>query len=173
MTSLIGSMVVVFPKILNVDTNFTRLFPTLVSTATASVAIIAVLILFYRFKESQREDTSKEISFASGREFEREVASLLAKTGAQLQVSTGAADYDFRFSQGGRTTLVEVKQWNRPMPLRFVAHVAQRLREAMKREGASEAIIVTPSPINVPSQIVEPDVRIMTPRELRHYITHK
>jgi hypothetical protein len=173
LTSFIGSAVVAFPKFANLDTNSPRLFSTMVGTIAVSVAIIAVLIFFYRFKESQREETSKEISFTTGQEFEREVANLLVKAGAQLQVATQNTDYDFRVTLGDRIILVEVKRWNKPMPIRFVAHIAERLRQAMKREGASEAIIVTPSPINVPSEAAGPDVRLLTLRELRNYIVHR
>jgi hypothetical protein len=171
LASLVGSMVVAFPRILNLDSDFPRLFPAMAVTVVASVAVITVLIAFYRFRESQREEMSKGLSFAGAREFERDVANLLAKAGVEFQVPAADAGYDFRITRGSREILLELKL-NPRMPTRLIAHLAERLRQALAKEGASEAIIVTPIKPDVPREVTGQHVSIMTPRELRSYLMH-
>jgi hypothetical protein len=58
------------------------------------------------------------------------------------------------------------------MPARMIGQLAQRLRHIADREHATEAIIVTPSPLKVPEEVIGPRVSIMTLRDLRNYLAH-
>jgi len=173
-TSLIGSFVAAFPSLVNFDTTFPKLFPIVLFTLAASGALIGALILFYRLKESQQELPSKGEAVATGVMFEREVANVLGRVGLRYDMVGGARDvgYDFRVDHRGRKILLELKAWSRPIPMRVIAEVAERLRGAVAREGAAEAIIVTPTNLGLPKEAVGEGVRMMTLRDLRNYLAH-
>lgn len=172
--SLIGALVAAFPKIVNLDTAYPKLVPVMFFTLAVSGATIAALILFYRLRESQQELPSKAEAVASGAAFERDVANLLAKAGVSLEAS-GARDrgYDLGIQHGGRRIILEIKAWDRPMPLRVVAGVADRLRRVMAQDGASEAVIVTPTNLGIPQEVLGEGIRMMTLRDLRNYLVHR
>jgi len=172
--SLIGVLVAAFPKIVNLDTVYPNLVPVMLFTLAASGAAIAALILFYRLKESQQELPSKAEAVASGAAFERDVANLLAKLGVSLEAS-GAQDrgYDFGIQHDGRRILLELKSWDRSIPLRVVAGIADRLRRLMAQDGSSEAVIVTPTNLGIPQEILGQGIRMMTPRDLKNYLAHR
>lgn len=172
--SFIGAFIAAFPTLANLDTSYPKLFSVVLFTLVASGVLITALIAFYRFRESQQELPSKAEAVATGAAFEREVANLLAKAGLLVETS-GAQDrgYDFGIQHGARRILLEIKAWNRPMPLRVVAEVAERLRRVMAQDGASEAVIVTPTNLGIPQEVLGQGVRIMTARELRNYLAHE
>lgn len=171
--SLLGGLIAILPKLGTLQVKFSEILPAVGATFTASLVLIAFLVSFYRLRESQ-EETSKSSTLARSVGFEREVVNVLEKAGFRLKVA-GLRDegYDFAFDRGGKKILVEIKAWSRPMPTRIVKRIAERLRQVAERERASEAIIVTPKPVRMPSHVLDEDlIRIMTLHEMRNYLTH-
>lgn len=170
-TSVAGSLIAALPIAGGLDIEFSKLLPVMVATLAASAAIITTVAAFLRFRESQ-EETSKADVVSRYIGFEREVASVIAASGGQPETGGPDSGYDFAVNQNGKKLLIEVKAWARPMPARLIGQLAQRLRHIADREKASEAIIVTPSPLNVPHEVIGPRVRLMTLRDLRNFLTH-
>lgn len=113
--------------------------------------------------------TSKTEGFTSSLSFENAVSSLLAKA-AVTTYPPRARGYDFLIEKNGRKILIEVKDVRRRMPARLIAHIAERLRQLVQQEGAVEAIIVTPSPIQIPPGVLGEGQRFMTLRDLKKYL---
>jgi len=170
-TSLVGTLIAALPTAGGLDSKFSKLLPLMVATLAASAGIITALVTFFRFRESQ-EETSKADVVSRYVGFEREVANVIAASGGQPETGALNSGYDFAVNQNGKKLLIEVKAWGRPMPARLIGQLAQRLRQIADREQATEAIIVTPSPLNVPHEVIGPGVRLMTLRDLRNYLAH-
>jgi Restriction endonuclease len=81
-------------------------------------------------------------------------------------------DYDLAAVHNGRKLLIEVKAWRDQVPRRIVVQSAERLNQAVEREGASEGIIVTQGSIEPLKQgNGYAKVKIMSLRELRQYLS--
>lgn len=170
--SIAGTLVAGFPKIVNIDTEFPKLFSAMLATAVASLAIISALIGFYRVRESQQETSTKADTLSSLMTFEREVVDLFTSVGARIQASTTTAGYDLNVDHNGRKILVEIKAWKRPMPVRLIALVVEQLRQAVESEHAAEGIIVIARSMRFPREIIGQGIKIMTLPELRNYLAH-
>jgi hypothetical protein len=59
------------------------------------------------------------------------------------------------------------------MPLRVVAGVADGLRRVMAQDGASEAVIVTPTNLGISQEVLGEGIPMMTLRDLRNYLAHR
>ena len=174
LASLVGALLVTLPEIRGVEVKFAQLLPMVLGPATASLTIIVFLIVLYRIRERQQEEPSKASALSDFVDFERDVVKALKQAGLGARVA-GPQDlgYDLIIEPEGRKILVEVKAWKRPMPTRIVSTVVDRLREAMYREDASEAILVTRTNVRVPETFQEDDrIKVMTLRDLRKYLVH-
>ncbi|HLE35776.1 MAG TPA: hypothetical protein VI699_01375 [Candidatus Acidoferrales bacterium] len=169
--SVVGALIAALPSAAGLDSDLAKLLPVMVATLAASFTVIAVVGSFLRLRESQ-EETSKADAISRYVGFEREVANVIAAAWGQADAGPADAGYDFAVNQNGKKILIEVKSWSRPMPVRLIGQLAQRLRHVVEREQAAEAIIVTPTSLNVPDEVIAPGVRLMTLRDLRNYLAH-
>lgn len=137
-----------------------------------SLSMISFLVFIYRTRERQQEEPSKASALSEYVEFERDVIGAVRELGTKARVA-GPQDrgYDLIIEPGGRKILVEVKAWKQAIPSRIIAEVLARLHQAMSREGAAEAILVTRTNVTVPERLCEDDrVRVMTLREFKNYL---
>jgi hypothetical protein len=172
--SFVGGVVTMLPKLGALDTSIVKLLPALTASVALSLGLIAVLYTFYRIRESQQEVSLSSSSSALEQaiNFERDVARTVEKAGLKLRPA-GPRDrgYDFEVELNGRRVLIEVKAWTRPMPTGLILKIASALNESMKKSGASEALIVTKTPVDTRGlDLSENNVRIVTLRDLGHYL---
>jgi len=173
LASVVGGVVSVLPEIRTLGARIPEILPMLGGTIAGSLAVIAVFYALFRLRASQEESPSKASELSSYFDFEAQVRRLLQSSGAVVQASGADQGFDFLVERGGKKILVEVKAWSRPVPGAILSRIAARLRQAARRAGASESVIVTKTPIRQAKQIAaEDDIRIMTLREFRNYLAH-
>jgi len=171
--SVVGGIVSVFPDISSTPMKFRELILPALATVVASLAILSVMIVFYRLRASQEAVDTKGGEVNRYLAFEMEVYRLLRKLGAKVTRGAPGAGVDFILDLPDKRVLIEVKAWKQPMPTRLIADLAERLRAGLQRAEASEAIVVTPEPFRDPVPLPPgSSVRFMTLHELRNYVAH-
>ncbi len=144
--------------------------------AAASLVVLMSLITFYRLRESQEETNRDSKSSAAERymRFEREVARILKRAGFEpFHPKSPASGFDFAVKKGKKTYLIEVKAWERPMPLRILNHTIERLAESVRLEEADGGIVVTTrSRGRVVPTSADTRIEVLTLRELRNFLAH-
>lgn len=168
--SVLGALVTALPSITAFKLDLLNLVPVMIVPLVVSVVAVTALAFFLQFRDSQ-EKTAEANPASQSIKFERAVADVIAATGIRIQTEEPRSDYDFAVSLDGKKIFIEAKYWRRPMPLRLVAQLARRLEKAVKSENASEAIIVTPSSLKIPHEVIVPGVRLMGLDDLRKYLS--
>jgi len=141
-----------------------------------SILIIALISILFKIKESQ-EESSKSSFFENSLEFEKEVGKLIEK----LKVLKPRPYHDHRYGRGydyyveikGEGIIIEVKNWPKIVPIKIIQLTINRLQRVLKsEENVRKAIIVTKSPINYPSEVLQGiPVKIMSFKEFRNYLS--
>ncbi|ADP17093.1 putative membrane protein 45 [Achromobacter xylosoxidans A8] len=172
LASIVGAIVAALPSIANLDTERPELLWPAILTAIASLAMIALFLTAYRIRAAQEEPTTKSQGIEQSIRFERNVASTLKKSGANLQVlSSEVVAGDFLVERDGRKFLIEVKSWTRRVPIPVLAQLAERLRAAASSLGADECIVVTKAPIISADENIDlPGVTFLTEGQLAVYL---
>lgn len=172
LASIVGAIVAALPTIANLDTEQPEIFRLAILTAIASLAVIALFLTAYRIRATQEEPTTKSQGVQRYIRFERNVASVLKKSGASTQaLSSEVAAGDFLAEHDGRKFLIEVKPWARRVPTAVLASLAERLRTAAASVGADECIVVTKSPIIDANENLDfPGVTFLTEGQLAAYL---
>jgi hypothetical protein len=153
-------------------TGGTDLIWPVVAAFPASLAIIAVIIVAYRFREMQ-EEPSRAALLVSARDFEIEVWKAIPKVGARPAARPDDVGYDFAAQLAGKKVLIAAKAWSRRPPLQLFRIALDRLEQAAESEHAQEAILVMPYAPDVPMRYLKiPGLRVMTLDELRDYVAH-
>jgi len=168
-TSIIGSLVILLPELSETTMLLT---PSVLAAFVASLSVIIVIFITYRFRESQ-EETSNESAFQSGIDFERKVRDTLKKLGVTSKLSGSHSGFDFLVTIGGKKILIEVKPWSDRVPISIIQHLVERLSQSISAHGADEAIIITMKPVELPTDLIKDmHVRIMALREFKNYVVH-
>lgn len=142
------------------------------TTFVASFAVITLVFLIYRLRESQEEISSKN-ALQSAIDFQQEVGRVLKRTRARSELAGPDSGFDFMVTMGEKKILIDVKAWSRRAPISIIRNLVARLSEAIKAHGANEGIIITKAPVELPpNSLKNTRVRIMSLRELRNYIAH-
>lgn len=167
--SIFGSLVSLLPELSETTKLLT---PSVFAVFVASLSVIIVIFITYRFRESQ-EETSSESAFQSEIDFVRKVSDVLKKFGVSSKLSGLDRGFDFMAIIAGKKILIEIKAWSRRAPISIITHVVARLSQSIKTHGADEAIIITKIPVELPLDLLKDTrVRIMSLREFRNYIVH-
>ena len=172
--TLVGTLFTALAAIYRVKVELSEVLFTLTLTATTSLAILVFIIAIFRTLERQKEEPSKTRDISDFVGFERSVIVALQQTGLTKFVHSDRKDsgYDFIIQPKGQKVLVEVKGWNRRIPISLVDRAVDRLRDAASQESASEAILVTRNKVlQTPTHREDDIVKIMTLREFRSYLT--
>src|SRR5450759_1030397 len=164
-TAIVGSLVPVVLR-LGVGETLPNTIPMLAVGAFASILLITVLTIVDRTANTGQPSTPEDPPQES---VKAEDAVLRALSQAQIPIELAQApdaDHDFIATIDGRTTLIEVRPWRRALPLRLLSAIMKRYDEAIRREHAEAAIIVTAGHIDVP-QVLRDDtnVRILSLKE--------
>lgn len=171
--SVVGGIVSVFPDISSATVKLRELILPALATVVASFAILSVMIVVYRLRASQEALDTKAGEANRYLAFETEVYRLLRKLGGRLTRGGPAEGADFILDLPDKRLLIEARVWRQPIPLRLVAELTERLRAALQRAEAAEAIVVTPDALREPVPLPPgSNVRFMTLRELRNYVAH-
>ena len=172
MTSMVGGLVAVAPDIREFQARIPELLPAIAAIALASLGVIAALYTVLRLRATQEEVSGKTREVSHYLRFEEQVRELLERLAGRVRVPNPREAGDFLIEQGGRSILVEVKAWSRPVPSAILRRIAHRLREALNQTGATEAVIVTTGPIPHAKEVLPEEVKLMTLREFRNYLAH-
>jgi len=174
LTSLIGTFVVSFNEIVNLDSKY--VLTVIVPVLLGSLSVILAVLVFQRVKESSEssEDTISS-TVRRGIDFEKEVANTLGKLGINHYIPSGRdLGYDFGFEKNGEKILIEVKAWRRRPPLSFLRKTIAYLEDSLSKNNAAEAILLIKDKFDFDkSQFENEKIKIMTLKEFRNYLSHK
>lgn len=171
--SVAGGIVSVLPELSKASANLRDISSTAVATIGISLALLATMITFYRFRASQEAVASRAGQVDHYVAFELAVSRTLRKLRVPIRRTERGEGADFVVQMPGKRILVEVKAWKAPVPGRIIADLAARLTASLERTGASEAVVVTP--MSLPDRMLPPGdakVRFMTLQQLRNYVAH-
>lgn len=167
--SIAGALVAFLPRL---SGTIKVLTPPVFGVFVLSFAVIIVILLIYRVKESQEETGSKN-TLQSAIDFEQEVGRVLRRTGVTSELARPNSGFDFMFTISEKKILIQVKAWSHRVPISIIQNLVARLSQAIKVHGADEAIIITKASVELPpGSLKNIRVRIMSLRELRNYISH-
>jgi hypothetical protein len=141
-------------------------------TFMASALAVLITYIYYRQRDPQPEPSKGDASLQYGL-FEREVAKLFKRHELRsIAPQHSDASYDWKITtKGGHTMLIEAKLWPPKVPAFMSLPLVHRLTEALKREDASEAIIITKGQVSVPARVLESkEIRIMSIEEFKDYL---
>lgn len=173
-TSVAGSLIAFLPNLRDLGDRARELLPALVATVGASLGVIGTWLAIARLRESQEDRDSKVSAVEDAIQFEQEVLKTLAGLGLK-PVIPGRQDrgYDLMITHGGGKILVEIKSWRRPVPMELFERVAETLVDAVRRQEASEGIVVSRTPLRETGTLMGPlPIRFMSLREFRNYLVH-
>jgi hypothetical protein len=172
LASILGGLISVFPEIGGMQARLRELLPAIAGTAAASLAAIGLYYLMVRLRGSQEETSSKATEWSRYYQFESTVQKILEKFGKVFASSGPGKGFDFIFERGGKKIAVEVKSWSRPAPPPILREVGNRLAEAARQAGATEAILVTTAGTKQYSETLPENVgiKIMDLKELQGYV---
>ncbi len=174
LASVMGSLVAFLPQAGMKPNDFSSISELLPVTVALSMTVIMALFFYKRLKESQQDVdiSSSSQAIEKAINFERDVAKIIDKYGIKYRAS-GPKDrgYDFEIVLNDKSTLVEVKGWNRPMPMQLLARIINKLSESVRESKAHEGIIITKTPVNIGNIDVEDsNVKSMTLNEFKTYL---
>lgn len=173
-TSILGSSLVIIPNLLSQDLFKDKLMisTTLIVSMATSFAIIFIIFLSYRIRESQEENSTN--SLESYIEFENEVAYILKRSGLKWYIPENKdAGYEFIVEKENKKLLVEVVNWTRKPPSGFLQRKYAQIKAAISKGDGQEAIIVTKTLSSPPFRFDDSKISIMVLREFRNFLTHK
>ncbi len=133
-----------------------------------SIIILGTILGFLGFYVLQNESAETVESDQRGpREaasFERFVLDRLQKYGAMVERGPSDRGYDAKIIVNGKPVLIEVKNWSSSADMSLQQTVVNRMKELLKKEGASEAWIV----VNKPSRKhpVDPVIKFIPADEI-------
>jgi len=172
LASLVGGLISVIPALKTFPVEIPKVL--LIATVLGGLVAIALSYAISRFRAAQEEIPSKESYLSEYLTFESNVRKMLQEFGTVIQPSGMDKGFDFIVKRGEKTILIEVKDWSKPVPNAILGRVASRLRDVARKIKTTELIIVTKSSIETIGkikEIEEGEVKIMTLRELRNYLS--
>lgn len=173
LASLIGALAAFLTKYQTTKLREALASTELVGIFSLSILIIVLIIITLRIRESQEEPGSNQ-ALETAIDFEREVVKTLQKFGVRIYLHPGDRRYDLSTEIKGKKVIIEVKAWAKRIPTNFIRQLVDSLQNILKSEEMDEAIIVTKSSVDFPSDFLkDTHVKIMTLKELRNYLAHK
>lgn len=173
--SIIGGLISLIPELKNIATNQIQLSTTTLLIVGISFSIIILIIIINKVKELQEKPNDKKTSIQEYLDFEKQIYSILEKHNQAVGASSARdKGYDFVIEKEKGKILIEVKNWSSKVPPIFLKRTIERINDALIKENAKEAIIVTKTPIDYSKNIIgEFPIKIMSLKELRNYLVHK
>ncbi|MFA5804260.1 MAG: restriction endonuclease [Melioribacteraceae bacterium] len=171
--SILGTFLSFFPELRNYKSgqSVLEIISLIVGTLAISFAVTMVFYIFKKYKDSTDEN-SKISSIEKYILFEKKIEDLIVKNGYRI-IKSGDIYYDFLIEKYNNKYIIEIKNWSRPIPLTVIQKIAFKMNELAKAESAKKAIIVTPSSINIPKDLMNYEfVSIVNIKELRNYLIH-
>ena len=179
LASAVGTVLAIVPELGGrVGSDLWRLndlLPLSVVTVTLSLEMISGIMVYFRIRDQQQEDTGKADRVLEYLAFEQQVVEAMEKLGAGItrasSMSRADRGYDFVVENKGKKILVEVKSWTRRVPPSVARLSVDRLREAIVSEDASYAVVVTQRRLTSKPRPIEGDrVKIMTLGEFQRHV---
>ena len=150
----------------------TFLTKPIISAFVGSAAIITVIFLIYRFRESGEEPSARS-AMQSALDFEQEVINTLTRLRIPVFIAERTSGVDFIVTLGEKRVLIEAKAHSRRPPLPNIKRSIEKLSGAIQTKKADEGIIVTKESYKLPDDLLRnTKIRIMTLREFRNYMAH-
>ena len=144
----------------------------IISAFVGSLAIVTVIFLIYRTRESGEESSARD-AIQAARDFEQEVINTLTRLRIPIFIAERTSGVDFIVTLGERKILIEAKAHTRRPPLPYIRRSIEKLNNAIREKDADEGIIVTKESYEIPEDLLKNTrIRIMTLRELRNYMAH-
>jgi hypothetical protein len=157
-SSLLGGLITVLPRLNAYDSNFKNLSLGILANAGISLVLIG-LFHAYRFLKDSQQDLNlggAAKSLEKVIDFGNEVARLIEKKGLKYKpAGVKEKGYDFELELKNENVLVQVKAWDRPMPMAIIAHAAAALGEAVQAHHAQAGIIVTKTALNAKNAVLK------------------
>ena len=145
---------------------------SIISAFIGSLAVITMIFLIYRTRESGEESSARS-AMQSARDFEQEVINTLTRLRIPIFIAERTSGVDFIVTLGERRVLIEAKAHTRRPPLPYIRRSIEKLNNAIREKDADEGIIVTKESYEIPEDLLKnTKIRIMTLRELRNYMAH-
>ena len=173
LASTIGGFVTIIPEIRELEPKIREFFPTIMATASVSLAIISLFFVITRLRASTEETTNKAAELTKYIQFESEVRKTIQGSASIVAEPPGFdGGIDFLVTAGDKIIAVETKMWSRRVPSSILKKSIERVRDAAAQLKANEAVIVTAASIPSIDLQEESGVKVMTLKEFRNYITH-
>lgn len=174
LASIIGGLVSLIPELKNINSKEILFSSTTLWIVGVSFSILIIIIVINKIKELQEKPNDKKTAIQKYLDFENEVLSILEKHSHFINV-TNYRDkgYDFLIEKGKGKIIIEVKNWSKQIPQVILKRTLERINDALKKEEASEAIIVTKVPVEVSQNIIgNSPIKIMSSKEFKNYLVH-
>jgi hypothetical protein len=172
-TSFLGAIAAFLFKYYRSDGEATTRFSGPVFTVFLLSLVAAMSAsLFIRLRDSQSGSIGPVRPMGLS-ELTHDVAKVLRQYGADWVTPTADKRYDFAVDSKGKKVLVEVKSWRGLVPSVLIQRTVERLSEAIRSDGADEAIIVTSDRVKLPASVTVSDgnkIKLMTLKEMKKYL---
>jgi hypothetical protein len=157
-SSFLGGLVTALPRLGSFDLDFRNMSINILVTAGLSLILI-ILFYTYRLMKESRLDLNPGGAAKSMEkviDFGKEVARLIEKKGLKYKpAGVREKGYDFELQLKNEMVLVQVKAWDRPMPISLISHAAAALGEAVQANNAQAGILVTKAAINAKNAVLK------------------
>jgi hypothetical protein len=145
-------------------------FLTALSVSVASLGILLAALWVLRLKSSE-EESARSSELRTGASFEHEVLRIFRQLSIPTRVPEVEAGYDFDAQLNGKKTLVEVKSWNRRVPLSLIHLTMRQMKRLIDAGKGEEAILVLKDIVAFPSLTsIDPRVKLVSLRQLKSYL---
>jgi hypothetical protein len=144
----------------------------LIETAGGSLLAILMASIFLAARNSLEQKYTKGGEASSYLQFENQVLRTIRKSRASLATKVTSADglFDFLVDFKGKRIGIEAKNWIEPLPRGIVEEALKRMRTALERSKADEAILVTRGYLPPISLAEVGNLKIVTLQELETYL---
>lgn len=176
LVSVIGASITIFPALSDFQSLESLpqeiLLPLLI-TGGFSLAIIVLFLAYYRYKNEQIKELSKIEQINEYVDFENDILNILANANTLIKTSGSEEGFDFIAQKGKQKLLIELKSWDKAMPLSLIKRISDKLENAVMKENADKAILVTPSKLKIPKQLqTNNSISLMSKKEFKKYFKH-
>ncbi len=176
--SIAGASLTILPEIQDLVNDKGALLdalPLAVATVVGSLVMISFIVIVYSSLERQQENSNRGSEIEDYARFEGEVSNLLNKYDIKVVKASSTYGpshaYDILIDREGERLLVLVKNWNRRLPSSIISGTLAELADAVAKENASHAIVVTKRNGNKNfSALNDERVKIMTLGEFRRHL---
>ena len=142
--SLLGAISSVLLKFIETKTFQVEWIISGAGVLVVSIGVLSAMSVFKKSKEIESMPSKRSAQMVSS-EFEAEVAKMLIKQGLDFEIEPqiGNLRPDFLIKLNGKKIAVEVKAWDRLVPLSIIRRATNYLNQLIQTQEIDQAILVT------------------------------